>query len=697
MIAWKWIGWNRWAMVPVAIMSVFMFAAGTLLAQQAPRPTFSHRVTDYSATSSSRYFVTFMGDVRQAGTFKIEEPTVAFANLIDVAGMATETEHMIHIVRGGHSGLKLFGRGDEIKSLLRSGDIVIVKALANQLPAPGGVRTPEQHLFDGNIHAFRETARSGNSRSVHVGLLNLRAYPILIKLSPNKATATTIVKDVLGQSDEVLKATRVISIDQRGAGLSDSALLGDGSLLVLPASRLNSVTLPKLPSLEEATSGKQAMLTALQISPGNQIQLVTDSRSESVASIEKEVVKPKLSVPEESDFVPLEASTTQVREEAEPIRIAVEDTNPPPFAESLPFLEQTTELEEPIDAVPEVERYSQSDEDESLNVIALPKIDSQDELPSMSSIIGEVPSDQPSGRLSKSFESSQPGTEVIDSLTMPPWADLSGEPNPLEMPSQKETTSDSQAVKMALADLDAMEQPAERSLQDDAPESSSFSEFAPVPTPTEDPTPAKAAASDVRTVGIIAALAIVVAVITVILSAVWDRMKEQTDWTEKLRAILAKLTGEKTVAANKNASSQEAPREVQAPLSTLQLLIEDRMEWVEEPVSFGTAVEFFGAPRKSNRYRLDKSHSTQELLAGPHFGAQQSETSQASSNEATTPTLMKRDGQQFRIDPAESQPARHKPRTAAKKAEGRPHFQQQAPRQPEIDEAVSYLQQEKQS
>ncbi len=251
------------------------------------------KVVSYpAATDVNQLYIAVMGEIAKPGTYHLDPSTLKLHSTIDRAGgFTSDASKYIRVIRQGRVSQKQL-YSESVDSQLFPGDLLI----AESKPPMGMTNRTQEFTQDGLTIPANYEERAEPS-FVQVALLNVREYPVVLKLRPDDANAKSIVRN-LGQPVTLLAEADVITPDRRMT--SDAAKqairLTEGSVMVFKRDRVDRSRLPStLPKPIESEIAMGAQIGLIGNPQGQSYELRTLGERVTSSNTNSQEVSPQFS------------------------------------------------------------------------------------------------------------------------------------------------------------------------------------------------------------------------------------------------------------------------------------------------------------------------------------------------------------------------------------------------------------------
>lgn len=594
------------ALILSMLLSLFVMNDGRTHAQSLPTVR-SSRLIEFQSDSKPGYF-TVLGQVAKPGVYETSKKSVSLNEVIQRAGGQTaNAAGSVRIVRGNRASISIMLPA---RYSLASGDVVVVerkRTFSSTVIQPNrslSSQTNSESKFGiQQFHSRTTSVRQENQPElIQLAFVNLVDRPVVVAVKKEHANLPAVAMTLLKQNPGILRKIRVIPGESTASRQQETELT-NGSILVFEANAVDLAPVPELPKpLQWDANQSDQIASELPGTVTVEESLATNSLGSGA------------SIP-----APIEAEVTGsgipaiISESNGPGSVPEESSENISNTEPLPMLN----LDEAVVGNNNESDYSNS---ESPSNIFTTEIEAVEE---------DVPP-PPVLRTSK-----QSNTAIAMAPLSLDGSLRSEEPKPIHhsensgglelLPAVKPGSSAEQGAKLEVP------VPLELVNQDVLPQSNQ---------------------SDLSTVGLLASFAVIIAVLSVIASAVWSKIDEQSG-----------MTAEDAASQTKPQIYQPEEAEIESPRQFIQQLIEDTVPINEEPVEIAPVSSLFGEPVASRTYRVDASHlkeSEEYVVPQPHFV---NKTQAAPVNTPTNATINSEpvawdneiiDSNRYRVDPPDS-------------------------------------------
>lgn len=527
-------------------------------------------------------YFSVIGEVNKPGCYAwdLDAPAPTASEVISRSGGETDlSKGSVRIVRRGRSGLRLMSTALTNYSLL-PGDILIVEKKSQY-------QSRVIH-FDKNqsLNSTSQAAQNQSNERVSISIVNLADHPAVIEVDSKNATLGNVLSNRLGISQINLSDIKVISptASRNSKASSATTKLESGTVLIFKKNSLaNENNTAKLPAPISQEEKKTVLVTPnADPIPTPRVKNLTTQLSKPVDSNRAETLIPfgqlndTKKSPSKPDNQPKDFPILAIPD----LNLSHQNSNPKPLKKielkpaSTPTIQSTPS---PIRLLPKPPELNDPKAGDLQASVKIQKFDR-----SLESVKPLVESNKAkvvqTAMLESNNSSASPFPDFIENVKREPLPPIEGDELTFAVPTPVDLGDNN-----ALASEDA-------------------------------------SLSDLSLVGIISGVGILVAVISVLISALWNQLDENSGMQEMVaeNEAVQRHHREKVIT-----TSRETQETLRSESSTLQSLIDNNIPFIEEPVESPSKVEFFGNASKSRTYRVDPVHPrTSDKAAERKFAAE---------------------------------------------------------------------------
>ena len=541
------------------------------------RPSFHSRTINQSRVikptfeTASEFHFGILGEVSKPGCYEWNSPNPVASDLIQKAGgQNQQSGGSVLIIRAGRPGLRLMPIALAQYSL-RSGDLLVVEkkqVTSNRIRLS---TSRVQNFPVGQPIPLKKEAPKVDDGDVSIGLINVIGRPAVVTISKEDATLSKIVQQIMGQSETIVSQVKVITpLPRRKLNLIGAERqLVSGTVLIFKKGTVDLSRVPELPRpLKETPQSVSRWFEKTEISTEFP-RAITQKEDRAISALPTPVLAlPKLkSSPEANVAESVPASQLTVKE-------------------------QLIAKEQSALILPDLQKFERS-VPSAIPLLAEPQAN-----------LEEVPAPvlEPLLEQRASAEDSKFNTKTTNATKFTRTAMTQAVPFPFPEDGSSNISRES------LPPLPEEEKSTTK-----------------IPAPLDIPNPPEnSQLSDLSLVGIISGVGILVAVMSVLISALWSEMDDHSGLEQGVATIDSVVTQSSVNQSMEETKVMSAPLE--AARSSLQTLIDNNLPIVEEIVVPPADVEFFGVAKPSRSYRVDTAHvrndpSGESTISAPHIPA----------------------------------------------------------------------------